>query len=383
MRLLDRYIIKNFIVNYLLALGVLVGMYILLDLIVNFDNFAKGAQPATAATQAATSAGGATFDVLWDIIDFYAFQSLIIFQQVSGAIPLLAAGFTMVRMTRHHELTAMLASGVSLYRVAAPIILVSVGFGLLSVVNQEFVISQPVVVEKLLRKHNEVNSATTRNDPVYFVRDEDNSLITATAYDPVRKQLQNVRIIQRRKDGSALGRIMADTATWEVPPGGTVEAWVMRNALMIEDRPDADPSHLAAGKAPMLVYNTPLTPKQLDLISSKKAVDYLSSRQVWDLAERSPPINQPPLYKIMHLRFTQPLMNIIMLLVGIPFLLTREPNRLIINMFYCVAVSVVVFAGTFVIFQMGGTTLDPLLSAWLPVMIFGPLAAVMLDFIHT
>ncbi|HVS71051.1 MAG TPA: LptF/LptG family permease [Phycisphaerae bacterium] len=380
MRLLDRYIIRSFIVNYLLALGVMVGMYILLDLIVNFDNFTKGAQ--VAATQAA-SGGSATFDVLWDIVDYYAFQSLVIFQLVSGAIPLLAAGFTMVRMTRHHELTAMLASGVSLYRVAAPIILVSVAFGLLSAANQEFLISQPYVVQKLLRKHDEVNQVGNHEEPVYFVRDEDNSLITASAYDPVKKQLTDVRVIQREKDGAPHGRIMADTATWEVPPGGTTEAWVMRNALQIEDRPGEDPARQVAAKEPLLVYHTPLTPRQLDLVASRKAVDYLSSRQVWDLAESSPPINQPPLYKIMYLRLTQPLMNIIMLLIGIPFLLTREPNRLIINMFYCVGVSAVVFAATFVIFQMGGTTLDPLLSAWLPVLIFTPVAAVMLDFIRT
>ncbi|HVX86054.1 MAG TPA: LptF/LptG family permease [Phycisphaerae bacterium] len=381
MRLLDRYIIRSFIVNYLLALGVMVGMYILLDLIVNFDNFTKAAQ--VAATQASTSAGNATFDVIWDIVDYYAFQSLVIFQLVSGAIPLLAAGFTMVRMTRHHELTAMLASGVSLYRVAAPIILVSVGFGVLSAANQEFLISQPYVVQKLLRKHDEVNQVNSHEEPVYFVRDEDNSLITAASYDPVKKQLTDVRVIQREKDGSPHGRIMADTATWEVPPGGTSEAWVMRNALQIEDRPGADPAHQVASKEPLLVYHTPLTPRQLDLVASRKAVDFLSSRQVWDLAQSSPPINQPPLYKIMYLRLTQPLMNIIMLLIGIPFLLTREPNRLIYNMFYCVGVSAVVFAATFVIFQMGGTTLDPLLSAWLPVLIFTPVAAVMLDFIRT
>src|SRR4051812_14572159 len=150
MRILDRYIVKSFLVNYLLALGVMVGMYTLLDLIVNFDNFAKGAAVATAPGAGAPSAGA--MEILGDIVDYYSYQMLVIFQQVSGAIPLLAAGFTMVRMTRHHELTAMLASGVSLYRVAAPIILVSIGISALHVVNQEFVISQPFVIEKLLRR---------------------------------------------------------------------------------------------------------------------------------------------------------------------------------------------------------------------------------------
>ena len=41
MRILDRYILKSFVFNYLLALGVLLGMFTVLDLIVNFDSFTK------------------------------------------------------------------------------------------------------------------------------------------------------------------------------------------------------------------------------------------------------------------------------------------------------------------------------------------------------
>ena len=62
---------------------------------------------------------------------------------------------------------------------------------------------------------------------------------------------------------------------------------------------------------------------------------------------------------------------------------TREPGRLVVNMFYCTIISGIIFISTFVIFQMGGTQLNPLLAAWLPVLIFGPFAAVMLDTIKT
>jgi lipopolysaccharide export system permease protein len=413
MRILDRYIIKSFLTNYLLALGVMVGMYTLLDLIVNFDNFAKGANTAVVhhersdkpdatnpgtATQPAQSvqsadAGGdesggksgtaSAMEILGDMVDYYSYQLLVIFQQVSGAIPTLAAGFTMVRMTRHHELTAMLASGVSLYRVAAPIILVSMGIAGVHVLNQEFVLSQPTIIEKLLRKHDEVNQVVTRTDRLDFVVDSDGSLINARDYDPVKKQMKDVFIIQRDKNGSPLRHWYADTATWEVPPGKIDEEWVMRGVISSDDQGSPDRRDQFAGKIPMLAYKTNMSPDQLDLIFQKKAVDYLSSAQVHKLIEYSPEINKPMLYKIMHLRFTQPLMNLIMLLIGIPFLLTREPNRLVINMFYSTAVSGIVFIGTFVIFQMGGTQLDPLLAAWLPVLIFGPFALVMLDLIHT
>src|SRR6185503_13584748 len=113
-----------------------------------------------------------------DMFDYYFYQLPVIFQQVAGVIPLLAAGFTMVRMTRHHELTAMLASGVSLYRVAAPIILMSMGLSALTVLNQEFVISRPAIIEKLLRKHDEVKRSMARAEPLSFMKDSDNSLLS-------------------------------------------------------------------------------------------------------------------------------------------------------------------------------------------------------------
>jgi lipopolysaccharide export system permease protein len=385
MRILDRYIVKSFVFNYLLALGVMVGMYTLLDLVVNFDSFTKSAA-VVAATQAAPvhqSSLALAGTAIGNILDYYSYQMLVIFQLVSGAIPLLAAGFTMVRMTRHHELTAMLASGVSLHRIAAPVIFVSVVFAGLAVLNQEFVVSNPTIVQKLLRRQDEIGMQIARTQPINFVEDSDGSLLIASDYDAVTKQMKDVLIVQRDHNGSPTGHIVADSATWQQLPGEPTETWVMRGVVQDDDRLDADPTKRFVGKMPMQEYHTGLTPAQLDLMFQKKAVDYLSSRQVRDLAASSPPANQPTLYKIMYLRVTQPLMNIVMLLVGIPFLLTREPNRLIKNMMYCTVVSGFVFVATFVVFQMAGTKIDPLLGAWLPVMVFGPLAAVMMDTIKT
>jgi lipopolysaccharide export system permease protein len=408
MRILDRYILKSFLVNYFLALGVLVGLYVLLDLIVNVDNFAKGAlpptrpaavattSPATATTEAVTTPAMGTgaassnavsvWDITSDMADYYAYQLLMIFQQVSGIIPLLAAGFTMVRMTRHHELTAMLSSGVSLYRVAAPIILLSMTFSALTVLNQEFVISQPYIIAKLLRKHGEVNAATTKNEPLIFLKDEGRNgeggfLLSASDYDPVQKLMTGVFVVWRDVYGTPISHTLAATAHWEKDPTPNApgDAWVMRDVITQDDtsvNPYAD-------KLKVQVLKTQMTPEQIDLILSKKAVDFLSSRKVQELAKASPEVNRPLLYKIMHLRFTQPLMNVIMLLIGIPFLLTREPNRLVINMFWCTAVSGMIFIATFVIFQMGGIQINPLWAAWLPVLVFGPFALVMMDAIKT
>jgi lipopolysaccharide export LptBFGC system permease protein LptF len=193
--------------------------------------------------------------------------------------------------------------------------------------------------------------------------------------------MDDVFLIEREPDGTPRNHTLANFAQWlpDPSPGGIHEAWVMHDVVTEDDntqQPDAR-------RLSVLVRRTELSPAQLDLILSKKAVDYLSSERVHELARFSPDINKPLLYKIMYLRFTQPLMNIVMLLIGIPFLLTREPNRLVINMFYCTAVTGVIFVASFVMFQLGGTQIDPLWAAWLPVLIFGPFSLVMLDTIRT
>jgi lipopolysaccharide export system permease protein len=383
MRLLDRYIIRSFLFNYVLAFAVLVGMYTLLDLIINFDRFTKAATP---------DAGGlATFVALMaDILDFYGYRMMVIFQQISAAIPLLAAGFTMVRMTRHNELTAMLASGVSLYRVALPIMLGAVFFSLLVIVDQE--VLMPRCIDKLLRQHDEVSQVPTRDDPLFFVRSSDNSLLSASRYDPVKRQLIDLRILQRDKSGATIGRIIARQADWvTVSDSLTPEVtgyWYLKDALQIDDRSAPDPAGRVAERVGDLKYMTPLSPEQLDLVYSKKAVEYLSTSQIQTLIQNSPDVTKVTLEKIMHIRFTQPVMNLVLLLMGIPFLLTREPRQLIKNMIYCTALTSSCFVATFVLFQLAGTTVagiyvPPLVGAWLPVLVFAPLSLMMLDTIRT
>src|SRR5215470_5012613 len=113
MKLLDRYILRAFFTNYFIALGVMIGIYVVLDLFVNLDEFTKNSVSFAV--------------VLRNIINYYGWDLFLYFSQLSGVIVLVAACFTLGRFLRTNELTAVLASGTSLYRVAAPILLAGLG----------------------------------------------------------------------------------------------------------------------------------------------------------------------------------------------------------------------------------------------------------------
>ncbi len=376
MKIIDRYIIKNFIINYLLALGVMIGMYILLDIIVNFDLFTRGLAFKNASAMATF------FGLMHEIISYYMYRSLVIFQMVSGIIPVIAAGFTMVRMTRNRELTGLLASGVSLYRVAVPIIVCAFAFALLVVLDQE--VLMPHCVDKLLRKHGQLTASILRDRAVYFLPESDHSLVLASRYDPQTKTLWNVRIIERTANGTPTARILAKKAVWKnnIGEGPVHGAWLMSDVIDINDRRAANPAETPI-PVRREIYYTPLNPGQLNLIFRKKAVDYLSTSQISRLMLYSPPATRVALEKILYTRFAQLIVNMIMLLLGIPFLLTREPNKLVSNMFWCSVVSGSCFITTFVFFQLAGSGLSPLAGAAMPVIIFGPLAIIMLDLLQS
>ena len=174
MTILDRYIIRSFIRNYLLSFVVLVGMYIALDMIFNFDELTRN------MTGSDTGNGGGDVPLLQilrliaQIADFYVYKIFAYFIILSGIIPVVAAAFTLMRMTRLNELTAMLAAGVPLLRIAAPVIAMGILVGMLVVADQELII--PHIAYKLAREHDEIARPRLASYQIRAMEDSTGSL---------------------------------------------------------------------------------------------------------------------------------------------------------------------------------------------------------------
>ncbi|HMB96717.1 MAG TPA: LptF/LptG family permease, partial [Tepidisphaeraceae bacterium] len=130
MKILDRYVLWSFLRNYLISFMVLIGMYIVLDMVFNFDEL----------VEIRSGVRLSTLDVFFSIGDYYLFQSFLIFVHLSGVIPVVAVGFTFIRLSRFNELSAILSAGVPLLRLARPVIIAAVLLQVLLVVDQELII---------------------------------------------------------------------------------------------------------------------------------------------------------------------------------------------------------------------------------------------------
>jgi len=140
MKILDRYIAKNFMTGYIIAFCVLIGLRIIIELFVNLDEFAEDANRGL-------------WVVAYHVASYYALRTTLYFRDIAGVITVVAAAFSLGRMVRANELVAIIASGVSAKRIVGPILVLAILFTGLGVANQELLI--PSVSDKLVREEDD------------------------------------------------------------------------------------------------------------------------------------------------------------------------------------------------------------------------------------
>ena len=152
MKILDKYVAKNFLTGYVIAFCALVGLRVIIDLFVNLDEFTENAADLGAVV------------IINNIISYYALHTTLYFRDFAGMITVVAAVFSLGRMVRSNELVAVMASGTSLKRLIAPIIILSILLTALLVIDQELIIPEfgrPLALVKAISVSPNVKSLAT------------------------------------------------------------------------------------------------------------------------------------------------------------------------------------------------------------------------------
>ena len=360
-KILDKYVIREFLVSYLISFAALVGLRVVVDLFMNLDEF----------TEQAVTFG----PLLGHILSYYGCQVFVYFEELAGAITLVAATFALVRMNRNHETVAVLVSGVSLQRLAAPLVLMGVLMNALLLADREIVI--PRLAHLLVRRPDDAPG--TRPFPVKLMTDRNHSLIYAFRLYPAESRMKDVAIFLRDKHSRGTGMLVADEAFWEDQSGG----WRLTRGILIPIAPsnvgETKPAFDKPRKA--LLYRTDLDPEEMRLRQSSGWLRFMSSRELDRMVHRPYLAARlsGDIQTERHFRFTQPIINIIMILLGIPFIISRQPRSFKHSAGACMAVTGICFVVTLACEQLSGVAMAPLHAAWLPVLLFGPLSILTYD----
>ena len=97
---IDRYILKSLVTNYLIALGTMLSLYIVLDMFVNMDEFTEQGYPV--------------WTVMGNMVSYYWPNLFVYFKELAGAISLFAGLATLAVLREPGRYAALHATGAHL-----------------------------------------------------------------------------------------------------------------------------------------------------------------------------------------------------------------------------------------------------------------------------
>jgi lipopolysaccharide export LptBFGC system permease protein LptF len=506
MRTLDRYVVRSFLAAAAMLLVAIMALRIVSDLFFNMDEFVENY--------------GSFAQMAANVARYYSYQSLMYFAELGGVIIVVAAAFTLARMNHTNELTAMLASGVSLHRVIVPMIVSAMLMGGLVVLDRELLV--PPNAEHLVRSRDDAKEV--RKFPVTLTPDANGTVWWSPMFDPATRTMLAPILTIRGPDHKRLASVVstgeAQPGTFRQADGTELKGWDMTQASLAragqdqgqglgpvrgkgawentptyrriftsrlspsalldkakavarqhgipvpsDDRipsvsgippavdpsygmtlttrcpsdqdelvlgpvpkdkdkqrggrlnqpvftfaldspaagtgPDAKPQHKILGifharsatwmpgESPgkshwlledaRLFYPSDLEGKELFLRHSSKWLDLMSTSELTDLIHSGRIPNREAAVLAKHIRFAEPINNLLLLLLAMPFILSRERN-----IKASAGLSVLMVGSYFAFIHICRLVgLPPIMAAFLPILLFGTVAAVMMDSVKT
>jgi lipopolysaccharide export system permease protein len=369
-RVLDRLMIYGYIKSYIICLVSLLSLYIVVDLFMNVNDFAH--------------ANDGLGPFLHHVGIYYAARSTTIFDRLAEMIVLLAAMFTIAWVQRNNELLPQLSAGTSTQRIVRPVLLAACGMLALTTLNQELVIPR---LSNLL--------ALNRDDP-----NGDRDLLVRSGYEPnqvfirgdvgIRKELLIRNFHCNIPQSVAAGNIVnlyAKEARY-IPPDAKGKprtgGW-----MLTETQP---PELEGWGNKDILEPIAPgryfLKTQEIDFDSiTRDSHKWFYLASTWRLFQelcKSDVERLPAMAVLFHMRLTRPILGMILVFLGLSVILRDQNRNVFISAGLCLVLCAAFFAVCFACQQLGDKEfVSPALAAWLPVLIFGPMAFVMFDAIHT
>lgn len=364
MTILDRYIARTFLGGWLVLLAVGIGLYVVSDLLINIDEFIGDE----------SLPGG---ELLRRMFDYYVHNLPLYFSQLGGPAMAIAAAFTLATMLRNNELTALLAAGMPLQRLIAPLAVCSVFMVGLWVLNRELLM--PRLADRISRTHADVMAAAPT--AVYCVRDERNAILTAVRMDRQAGVLYRVFIFDPDETGRLQSLIEADSARYDEHE----RIWRLTRGRRIVQAAPTEPGgpELMVRYEPVETYPFALTPRELALRGEAQWADLLSLRQLNELLRSRNAPNRPTIDMSRHVRLTQPLFQWLLLLLALPCFLSREPQHVLGAGGRALALTGAFYLIAFVAQNAVSDEDVNKYVVWIPIFVFAPVAILQLANIRT
>ncbi|MBI4575062.1 MAG: LptF/LptG family permease [Planctomycetes bacterium] len=356
---LDRYVLGAFLSAYLICGFAFLLLFVVVDAFAHLDDFLEAGESVAAA-----------------IGEHYLVNLPLIFHRIAPALTLAGAMFALSRLRRNNELLPMLAAGIGLYRVLAPVFLAAAALSALMVLDQERLI--PWVAERS-RRALRYRTSDAVVPPVMV--DRAGSVFWAARFRPASAEVESVEVTLAAPGGALT--VVARRGAWDAATG----RWLLYEGRAIERDGDGNPVVDEDGRARVRrfqgeeAYPLEVQVRPIDIEAQQAELYFLPFGQ---LVEQWRAQRLPRLRVQMHQRLAYPLSNLVLLLLGLPFVFGRAGGSAFIGLALAVAIGFAYFFMDFFCGSLGAAgLLAPVTAAWLPTAFFSSLGLAVFDGVRT
>jgi len=341
MKIIDRYILKQFIQIILFGLLAFILLFIIIDLFEKLDDFIDK-------------------DVAKAIIFKYYFVSLPEITRLILPVSVLLAGlFTIGNMVNHNELTALKAGGLNIYRFMAPFVVFSFLLSLFAIYFGGFVVpnanKEKIFIEQTYMKKGVVSAGNN----VYF-QDTEFRIVTISFYDTRNNQANRVSI--QEFDSTDVTKMVLRIDAHRMKYDADNNQWIL---LKGTKRRFVDSLEFLAEFDTLKMANLNFSPD--DVIKKQTKPEEMTITELADYAEEQTRTgNNPTRIEIeYHSRFAFAFSSFVIILFGLPIAVGKKRGGLAIQfgINLLIAFSYLVLMKLAQSFGKNGV-FDPVLTAW-------------------
>lgn len=346
----DRYILKRWFWVLLMAGTSGLMLYVIADLTENVEDILKNSVPAEV------------------VVDYYRYKSFNVIYEISPIIVLVTTLVTFGLLSRTQEITACKAAGLSLFRLAMPVITASaLVAGLMGGLQSEILPasnSRMAQLKSIIKGEQgsarSSRSAINRN----WLFGHDNQLFRYGSFDPATKTLRDLHIFRFDERYRLEGRLVASRATHvEGPWWILTEGWARTfgDAGESSFSPFQEPRKYRLAESPDYFEGGLTPPEEMNYNELSAYID--------ELRQGGQDVTQLEIQ--LHRKLAYPILSLVMTLVALPFAfrLGRKGALYGVGISLVVGICLVIIDTLFT--AMGEAAfLPPPVATWAPAFIF-------------
>ncbi len=351
MRIVDRYLIRNFIWAFLYCLALFSVLFVIIDSFNHLDDYIH-------------------HNVSLRIIltyYYYLFPSILV--QIVPISALVSILFGLGNLSKHNEIIALKASGVSAFHILSPYIFIGILISFaIFLINEiavpQYTLTSTAIMDGLILKGKKnLEERALKNVTLYG---KEKRIYFAREYEIAAQTLYDIIVIEDKQGQTAKSKLTAQKAVYEK------NHWVFYEVMKYEMDNHGD---MVGEPTFSSKLELDLPEKPQDFINEGSQVEFMNAKQLKDYIHNLKGTSQKLVRKLwvdFYQRIAFPFISLVVILIGAPLAVRSERGSVMRGLGTSFVVVILYYGINSIFIALGrGGFIEPLISAWASNLFFG------------